>query len=490
MALASCSNDTDAPTTVDASDLVSIAPTGPSSTSATARTDSPAPTPTTTSLHGSSTTSQPSAPPTPAATVVGETAGAGSRYPLRIGEGSRSVLDSTGEPFLIVGDAAWSLIVELDRAEVDTYLANRSALGFNAVLVELIEHRFSSNPPFNRDGDAPFLTPGDFSTPNEAYFAHADWVLQRLADEGFVVFLTPAYTGWIGGADGWWEEMVAAGPDVLRDYGRFVGDRYGHFDNIVWVAGGDGDPTQPELVAAIAEGIRERDPDALQTAHLAPDTPPREFWAGADWLDIDNVYTYESVYDSSRAAYEGSAKPFILMESSYENEHGVDTRRLRTQVFHALLTGATGHIFGNNPIWHFGGGGLFDAPVTWTEALDGPGSTSMAAITAIMGQVAWSDLRPDLDGELLVGGVDDGHDRAVAAIAGDRSWAMVYVPTDRTVTLDLASLDGANRLVWLDPTTGAAMWETDVDPTGPIGIESPGDNAGGDTDWVVLVERA
>ena len=441
-------------------------------------------------MSAMSTTSPPSTSPASAATVTAETAAAGSRYPLRTGEGSRFVLDSTGEPFLILGDAAWSLIVELDRAEVDAYLANRSALGFNAVLVELIEHRFSSNPPFNRDGDGPFLTPGDFSTPNEAYFAHADWVLQRLADEGFVVFLTPAYTGWIGGADGWWEEMVSAGPDTLRDYGRFLGDRYGHFDNIIWVAGGDGDPTQPELVAAIAEGIRERDPDALHTAHLAPDTPPREFWAGADWLDIDNVYTYEPVFDAARAAYEGSTKPFILMESSYENEHGVDTKQLRTQVLHALLTGATGHIFGNNPIWHFDGGGLFDAPVTWTEALDGPGSTSMGAINTIMAGVDWSDLRPDLDGQLLTGGVDDGQDRAVAAISVDQSWGMIYVPTDRTVTVDMAALDGANRLVWLDPTTGAATWSTDVDPTGSVDIESPGDNAAGDSDWVVLVDRA
>ena len=85
----------------------------------------------------------------------------------------------------------------------------------------------------------------------------------------------------------------------------------------------------------------------------------------SDWLDIDNVYTYDPVADAAIDAYEATSMPYILMESAYENEHDVSTRQLRTQAYHALLSGATGHIFGNNPIWHFDGGGLFEAPVTW-----------------------------------------------------------------------------------------------------------------------------
>jgi hypothetical protein len=408
---------------------------------------------------------------------------------LSITEGVRALVGADGQPFLVLGDAAWSLMVELDDAEVDHYLANRRQLGFNAVLVELIEHRFSSNPPYNTQGEAPFLEPGDFTQPNELYFDHVDWVLRRLADEGFVVFLTPAYTGWMGGSDGWWEEMVAAGPDALRDYGRYLGTRFGAFPNIVWVEGGDGNPDQPELVDAIAEGISETDPDALHTAHLAPDTPPREFFGDREWLDIDNVYTYDPVFEPAREAFEGTSKPFILMESAYENEHDVDTRQLRTQVYHALLTGATGHIFGNNPIWHFDGGGLYDAPVTWEEALDGPGSRSMSAIASIMTSLDWWQLEPDLEETFLTDGIDSGQDRAVAAVSSDARWALVYVPTKRSITLDLSALDGTSaQLIWYDTTTGERRFEASVDVLGPTDLEIPEANAAGDGDWVLYVE--
>ena len=71
------------------------------------------------------------------------------------------------------------VIVAMSDAEVEQYLRNRRDKGFNAVLVELIEHSFAKKPPLNEAGDAPSTTPGDFSTPNEKYFAHADWVIRK-----------------------------------------------------------------------------------------------------------------------------------------------------------------------------------------------------------------------------------------------------------------------------------------------------------------------
>jgi hypothetical protein len=61
-------------------------------------------------------------------------------FPLRLKRGERYLVDSRGQPFLIHGDAAWSLLVQLKRDEVDDYLEDRVARGFNALLVNLIEH--------------------------------------------------------------------------------------------------------------------------------------------------------------------------------------------------------------------------------------------------------------------------------------------------------------------------------------------------------------
>src|SRR4051794_25511277 len=85
------------------------------------------------------------------------------RFP--IGRAGACLVDAAGAPVWLQGEAAWSLLVRLDDDEVDAYLADRRARGFNALLVNLIEHKFADHAPRNRAGDAPF-TADDFALPN------------------------------------------------------------------------------------------------------------------------------------------------------------------------------------------------------------------------------------------------------------------------------------------------------------------------------------
>ena len=227
----------------------------------------------------------------------------GGTFPLRVEPGLRYLVDASGSPFLMQGEAAWSLIAQLCREEVDIYLDDRKARGFNTILVNLVEHKFASNAPSNCYGDAPFTNPDDMSTPNEAYFEHADWVMQRAAALDFAVLLVPSYAGYTGTDEGWYSEMQASGPDKLREYGRYVGERYQHFSNIVWVQGGDDNPPDKELVDAISEGIAEFMPTALQTAHTGPETSALDYWGDRPWLDVNNVYTYGDVYTPAIKQY-------------------------------------------------------------------------------------------------------------------------------------------------------------------------------------------
>src|SRR5271169_1729065 len=112
-------------------------------------------------------------------------------YPLNISQNRRYLVDQAGSPFLLQGDAAWSLVVGPTLEEVELYLKNRASKNFNAVIVDLIEHFLSKSPPKNVYGVDPFTTPGDFSTPNEAYFAHADWVIKKAAENNILVLLVP-----------------------------------------------------------------------------------------------------------------------------------------------------------------------------------------------------------------------------------------------------------------------------------------------------------
>ena len=92
---------------------------------------------------------------------------AGVAYPLRVR--GRHLVDARGRPFLINGDSAWSLIAQLRDDDVDRYLDDRKARGFNAVLVSLIEHTYASKAPADIYGTQPFRVDDDFTTPNEAY---------------------------------------------------------------------------------------------------------------------------------------------------------------------------------------------------------------------------------------------------------------------------------------------------------------------------------
>jgi hypothetical protein len=376
-------------------------------------------------------------------------------YPLSVTSGRRFLEDATGRPFFIHGDTAWSLIAELKRDEADLYLRDRKVRGFNAILVNLIEHRFAANAPANAYGDRPFLVDGDYSTPNEAYFKHADWVLRRACELGLLVLLTPSYAGNGGGPEGWYQEMVESGTQKLHGYGRFVGQRYASFKNIIWVHGGDYNPPEKDLVRAIVDGIREVDTDALHTAHGSPGSAALEYWRGEPWLSINNVYTYEPVHASSLQQYASGNMPFFLMESAYENEHDAGEYRIRMQAYQAIFSGASGHLFGNNPMWHFSGPGIYPVETTWQEALDSPGARSMTLLRDLVSSVKWWLLEPDTEGKLVAADIGNYTTRSVAAIAKDGSFALAYLPTGRGITLDLAGLSGpwiAAR--WFDPSNG------------------------------------
>lgn len=397
-------------------------------------------------------------------------------YPLKVSPNHRYLLDQKGEPFLLQGDAAWSLISGTTWDEADAYLRDRAARGFNTVLVNLIEHKFKG--PKNRDGETPFLTPGDFSTPNEKYFSHADRVIRRAAEYGIQVLLAPCYLGYKGLDEGWYDEVMANGPERLRQWGLWTARRYRDFGNIMWLIGGDRDPGQalPHM-AAMASAIREADPRHLETAHCAPETPTAVCYAGQNWLDVNATYTYKLVHALLIADYNRKpARPFFLIESTYEGEHDSTPVVIRRQAWWALLNGGFGHIMGNRPIW------LFDPG--WQAALDAPASRDMIRLGRFMRAFAWFDLIPDHRREFLDAGWRDpaGLDYAAAATTRDHRAAVVYMPTARTVSVRLGRLKGRQATVcWFDPATGERTPAGVFPARGTHEFAPPGPG-----DWVLL----
>ncbi len=123
-------------------------------------------------------------------------------YPLKISTNGRYLVDQNSKPFRIQGDSAQSLIANLTYAEADKYLSDRQRKGFNTININLLEAKFAIHAPANRNGDTPFTKPGDFSTPNEAYFAFADSIIDLAASKGMLVSLAAMYLGDNGGDQG------------------------------------------------------------------------------------------------------------------------------------------------------------------------------------------------------------------------------------------------------------------------------------------------
>ena len=402
------------------------------------------------------------------------------RYPLRVGQDHRHLVDQTGAPFLIQGDAPWSLISGLTKEEAEKYLEARRRQGFNSVIVNLIEHKFRG--PVNRYGEGPFTTPGDFSTPNEKYFEHADWVIRKAQEKGMEVFLAPIYLGYIGTEEGWIEELQANGPEKARNWGRYVGKRYRGFDNIVWIIGGDRNPDKArEDVDAVAQGIKETDDRHVMTAHCHPENSAIDQYRNEGWLDLNSTYTYGIVHQKLTADFNRQPPmPFVLIESTYEGEHNASAVQVRRQAYWAILCGATGQFMGNRPMW------LFDPG--WEEALNSVGALDMQRLGTLFHSRPWYDLVPDEKHQVVVDGIGEftGLNYLAAARTADGGTVIAYLPDARVFSVDMSKISGKEATAWwFNPRTGESTMAGKFATVGKKQFNPPAEG-----DWVLVLDDA
>ena len=196
-------------------------------------------------------------------------------WPLKLcGFGISAYLcDQDDVPFLVVGDNAWSLVVELSTEEATEYLNDRYEKGFTAITMSAIERVFSTNAPNNYYDEEPFTTGvNNWSTRNENYWTHLDEILTLAKNRNIVVFLNPAYIGYqCSGSEGWAPNMLNQTTGAMTEYGEFLGNRYKDYGNIIWVNGGDQNasdcsPSLSTRVTALANGIKTYDTNQLHTA--------------------------------------------------------------------------------------------------------------------------------------------------------------------------------------------------------------------------------
>lgn len=428
----------------------------------------------------------------------------GPRFPLRVDESHRFLVQADGSPFFYLGDTEWELFHRPTLEEAKLILADRASKGFTVIQgVILAEYGGLSVP--NRNGDLP-LRDNDPTHPIEAYFRHVDAVVEAANGLGLVMGLLPTWGDK-------WNKKWGQGPEIFtpenaKAYGEFLGRRYKD-RKVIWILGGDRpveNDRHREIIRAMAAGLERGDDGAhLMTYHPSGGSSSADHFRDEPWLDFNMLQSGHS-RDRDNAAmirkdYEHKpAKPCLDGEPGYEDhpdrfdaKNGyLDAADVRRFAYWALLSGACGHTYGCHDIWQFYDPQRFPAVTAartpWREAMKLPGSGQMKHVCDLFASRPFLKLVPD-DG-LIASEPGSKQDRARAARANDGSYAFIYLPTGHPVAIKLAVL-GKNTMkgTWFDPRDGssrpAEARRDGDDPAIPTFIPP---TSGRGQDWVLILD--
>jgi hypothetical protein len=422
---------------------------------------------------------------------------------LRVSENRRYLEYRDGTPFFYLGDTAWELFHRLNREEADRYLANRVAKGFTVIQAVVLAELGGLDDP-NPYGHTP-LVGNDPTKPNEAYFQHVDYIVNKARDLGLFIGMLPTW------GSRWKTGSGIFTPDNARVYGRFLGERY-KAGPIIWVLGGDHNPDNDReraIIEAMARGVKEGDGGRhLITYHPRGPGLSSDYFHKADWLDFNMYQSSHAARDHDNGVFTEHdyrlqpAKPTLDGEPRYEmlavGFYVTNTARnvrfddydVRQAAYWSLLAGACGHTYGHSSVWQMWQPGrkpVLWASVPWYESLDHPGAFQMGHIRRLFESRPFPKLVPDQS--LIVGGPDTGPAKVRAARASDGSFAFVYSPRGEQFMVRVSAIRASRiRGTWFDPrygitepihTTDTPGFQTFVPPT-----------CGRGCDWLLVLDDA
>ena len=343
------------------------------------------------------------------------------------------------------------------------------------------------------DGLLPFVD-GDVLQWQEPYWERVTTYLRLAAEHGITVMLYPIDSWTIG------HSFVPKSIEQCHQYGGKVAQRFRDLPNIMWMSGGDYFPASEDpargsdvdhCIDAVMRGIREAGDGRPFSMQFDPPSISTQNPYWAQRVDWNFVYTYYPTYQAMLEAYgRQPAKPAVLGEANYEGENNqpetppTTDATLRRQVLWALTSGAAGEFVGSDD-WNFHDG--------WEQRLSTRALTQITRLRTLFSTLAWWQLVPDTGSELVTAGrgtkltTDEAkdvleNDYVTAARTPDGRLAVIYLPNQRTISVNTSAMAAGTQAAWIDPTSGARR---------PVPMSAtfttPGANAEGDNDWLLLL---
>lgn len=373
----------------------------------------------------------------------------------KVSSTGRRFVFADGSPFFWLGDTAWQIFHRLTREEADFYLTSRAKQKFNVIQAVALAEIDGIRTP-NAYGDAPLID-GDPAQPNEPYWKHVDWVIERAAELNLYVGLLPTWGDKINKGD-WGEGPVIFDEAKARHFGKWISQRYASHDNIIWINGGDRKPEGTEHIwRALALGLRDGDgkTDRLMTFHPQGYRSSSTDFHHEEWLDFNMLQTghsstsVEHIAGMVRKDYALTpAKPVLDGEPLYEN-HPIDfdftkgyfdEHRVRQAMFTSVFAGACGVTYGCHATWQMASDKHIpiNNPIShWHYSVTLPAASKIHVLKDLMLSLPFVEMQPDHDRLSLTGG----------------GKVVIYSP-------DGAPISGQGAGEWIDPSNGVRTTAT------------------------------
>jgi hypothetical protein len=188
--------------------------------------------------------------------------------------------------------------------------------------------------------------------------------------------------------------------------------------------------------------------------------------------------------------------PTYVVEGHYDLEKVGDPTDygtpsvLRRQSYWTMLSDGTGQLYGNAYTWPFISG--------WKFYIDTVAVEQLMIWKDFFSSLPWQDLVPDQDHTAVIGGLGtygslhtrvSKSDYCTAAITPNGSLLIAYMPSARTITVNMSRLKAPLKAKWFDPTNGAYVAGSGVPfaNTGTRQFTPHRFNRDGESDWVLLL---
>jgi hypothetical protein len=366
------------------------------------------------------------------------------------------------------------------------------------------------------------LTPGN--NPENKYeydyWDHVDFVINKAAEKGMYIGLLPTWGDKV--THNWGAGPVIFNESNAKAYGALLAKRYAKQWNVLWILGGDRpavykrdgkDWDDRAIWRAMAAGIEEVvGREAFITYHPAGGkNRTSNYIHNEQWLDMNAFQSGHGSRESDPWTWvkedlaKDPRKPTLDMEPCYE-DHPVNpwdgkwTRQrgyftaydVRARIYRGVFAGACGVTYGHHQIWQFLNPDLYkpinpgDTIIGWQKASVSEAATQMQHLKKLMlsrpyfSRVAAQDVLSTPAGSTYV-------DLVYATGDKDQSYAMVYLPQNAAVGVDLSKISGKTKNVWwFDVRTGKAIAAKPVQGNNIHSFSPPAE----EKDWVLVIDDA